>query len=147
VPGLSIGGEGLGYVVLSRKGGKDENGVSPSEQVTRWYYETIVQDGFISETREGDEEAMWTTGQDVDQNFQAVTKLDGEVSMINVLKDEDVEAKDRKIGNTVFKIAAAATGRYQPLDVGPIFKFLHDGIDNLYCDILVPTGTGIIGES
>jgi hypothetical protein len=90
---------------------------------------------------------MWRTGQNVDQHFRAVTKLDGEFSMINVLKDGDVEAKDRNICNTVFKIAAAATGRYQPLDVGPIFKFLHDGIDNLYCDILVPTGTGIIGES
>jgi len=48
VPGSTTGGgEGLGYVVLSCKGLKDENGVSPSEQVTRWYYETIVQDGFI----------------------------------------------------------------------------------------------------
>ena len=34
VPGLSIGGEGMGYVVLSRKGGTDQNGVSPSELVT-----------------------------------------------------------------------------------------------------------------
>jgi hypothetical protein len=34
--------------------------------------------------------------------------------------------KDRQIGNTVFKIAAAATGCYQPLDVSPIFKLLHD---------------------
>ena len=101
---------------------------------TRWYYETIIQDGFINEVREGDPSAMWRKGQDVDPHFQTVTKLDGKVSMIKVLKNDEVEAMDRKIGNTVFKIAAAATGRYQPLDVGPIFRLLHEEMFNSSAD-------------
>ena len=51
-------------VILSRKGGKDENGVSPSELVTEWYYKNIVQE-FVIHIRETDDAAKWTRGSEV----------------------------------------------------------------------------------
>ena len=71
----------VGYVILSQKGGKDENGMSPSEKVTEWYYENIIQE-FIQVVREQDPSSGWTRGQKVAEEFRAVTKLDSEKGMM-----------------------------------------------------------------
>mmetsp|Transcript_8498 Transcript_8498/g.12723 ORF Transcript_8498/g.12723 Transcript_8498/m.12723 type:complete len:80 (-) Transcript_8498:1417-1656(-) len=64
----------VGYVIFSRKGGKNENdGVSPSELVTEWYYVNIVQK-FVVDIRESDKSAKWTKGSSVSHNFRATTK-------------------------------------------------------------------------
>ena len=140
VPGLTVGGDvdpssnQVGYVILSRKGGKSENdGVSPSELVTEWYYTNIVQK-FIVDIRESDTSAKWTQGSSVSHNFRSTTKLDGEKSMMSLLKKKEIEKKDQDIGNIVFKIAAAATGCYQPLDLATLFKLLNEKLRNLTID-------------
>ena len=135
VPGLTIGGDvntsnlcGVGYVILSRKGGKKENeGISPCELVTEWYYESIVQK-FIIDVRESDDAAKWTRGSEVPISFRATTKLDGEKSMMSHLKKKHIQDLDAKNGNLVFKIAAAGTGCYQPLDLATLFKLLNEKV-------------------
>ncbi len=52
-------------------------------------------------------------------------KVDSERGMMKVQKQEDVAQKDVDIGNNVIKVAAAATGCYQPLDTGKIFPMLR----------------------
>eukprot|EP00979_Chaetoceros_neogracilis_P001726 scaffold305_cov267-Chaetoceros_neogracile.AAC.43 len=133
VPGLAIGGDvntsnlaNVGYVILSCKGGKKENGgISPNELVTEWFYERIVQK-FIIDVRESDDAAKWTRGSEVPINFRATTKLDGEKSMMSHLKKKHIQDMDAKNGNLVFKIAAAGTGCYQPLDLATLFKLLNE---------------------
>ena len=46
-------------------------------------------------------------------------------------KKPRIMKKDEAIGYVVIKIAAAATGRYQPQDVGPVFKMLSDEMHEL----------------
>ena len=139
IPGFAIGGDScsgagdvVGYVILSRKGGKDANGLSPSELVTEWFYKHVLQ-RFIINEREGDKSAKWTEGAEVPIEFRATTMVDSEQSMMSLLKREDIQALDSKIGNYLAKIAAAATGAYQPLDLAKLFGELNNEIRHSTC--------------
>ena len=133
IPGLCIGGDidlsckKVGYIIFSRKGGIDANGKSPSELVTAWYYKNIVHK-FVADIRENDHIAKWKRGSHVDLDFRAVTKLDSDKSMMKILKRDDVYEADKRNGNIVFKIAAAATGCYQPLDLAKLFSLLNQEV-------------------
>ncbi len=139
IPGLAIGGDSsapagdlYGVVILSRKGGRDENGNSPSELVTEWYYCNILQK-FIIGVREKDKNAKWTEGAEVPLEFRATTLVDSEQSMMSLLKRNDIEELDAKIGNICAKIAAGATGGYQPLDLAKLFGELNAAIKTSTC--------------
>jgi hypothetical protein len=70
----------VGYIVFSRKGGKKgDDGVSPSEKVTEWFYTETVQDQFVPEIRKQDpnlKSSSWEKGMDVPIEFYSVTKVD-----------------------------------------------------------------------
>ena len=54
--------------------------------------------------------------------------------MMSFLKRKEIENLDEEIGNLVFKIAAAATGCYQPLDLATLFKLLNTKMRTLTRD-------------
>jgi hypothetical protein len=106
VEGLCIGGnvhaseQRVGYIVFSRKGGKGDDGVSPSEKVTEWFYTKIIQDQFIPEIRKQDPNLTsnsWEEGMDVPIEFCAVTKVDSEIGMMNVQKKEELQRRMQKL--------------------------------------------------
>ncbi len=49
--------------------------MSPSEKMTEWYYENIIQE-FIQVVREQNPPSGWTRGKKVTEEFRVVTKLD-----------------------------------------------------------------------
>ena len=80
-----------------------------------------------------DENAKWTEGAEVPLEYRATTLVDSEQSMMSLLKRNDIEELDAKIGNICAKIAAAATGGYQPLDLAKLFGELNKAIKTSTC--------------
>jgi hypothetical protein len=115
-----------GFLVFTRKGKRNENGVSPSELVTEWFYRRIIQERFIPEIRKNDPNIFcWSKEMDVPSEFCAITKVDSEQFMMKIQKEPRTAKKDIEIGNTAVKIGAAATACYQPLDVCTMFPMLR----------------------
>jgi len=128
VPGLSVGQDmfadpsAIGYVLFTQKGATDDDsGITITEQVSEWWHNK-AQD-FINKLRKSDPNGFELSEDcDVGEAFQAVLKIDSEITYLNHLKRPEVAAKLKRLRILMQKVAAAATESFQACDLQQGFK-------------------------
>ena len=135
VKGLSIGGEvkanceDIGYVIMSNRNASDsEQDVTLTEQVMKWYHDTIVMPFIRTCKKNGTqtEQAYMMEGEDLDliHSETAILKMDSEIPYLNYLKRPETIELNTKAKITITKIGGASTETSQALDVGECFRDL-----------------------
>ena len=84
----------------------------------------VVTSEFTQLMRENDNQAQWNRGSEIRPEFQSKLFIDSEQTLLNYLKRKTSEEMNNLLGHVIIKLAAAATEKYQALEVGNFFKLL-----------------------
>jgi hypothetical protein len=124
VPGLCCGNVDIrnqqsGYIVFLRQSGHEGNGSTETENF-RLYREKVLLP-FINDCRVA---SKYTPGDEVADEFTAVSWIDGAMAQFQVVVDESSQVSDAVRKVVSCKHAAAATGTQQPADLCATFRLL-----------------------